>query len=93
MVSQLPASDANYPIVFTNLVKRYKNDRLLAKTIENAQKVNSEDPIALRKLLDTLIYILVLRFHMANLLKYPRIGVFLTFLINIVTLFLPLMLL
>ncbi len=56
LVTQLPASDANYPIVFDNFVKRYKNDRILAQNywnaIDSAPKVNSDDPTALRNLLD-----------------------------------------
>lgn len=57
MVTTLPLSGSNYAIAYDKLVKRYLNKRLLANeywsAIENAPKVNSEDPNALRSLLDT----------------------------------------
>lgn len=56
IVKCLPMSSANYAIAYNSLVKRYKNKRLLSQVhwsaIENVQKLNSDDPQALRNLLD-----------------------------------------
>lgn len=56
VVSCLPMTSENYLIAYNTLIKRYKNKRLLSQcywsSIENAPKLNSEDPLALRALLD-----------------------------------------
>ncbi|KAJ8957790.1 hypothetical protein NQ317_005821 [Molorchus minor] len=56
VVKCLQMSSANYEIAYTTLVKRYKNTRLLSQVhwsaIENSPKLNSDEPHALRNLLD-----------------------------------------
>lgn len=56
LVRTLPMTSDNYTVAYNTLVERYSNTRLLAQehwqAIENAQKINSDTPNALRRLLD-----------------------------------------
>lgn len=56
LIKNLPLSSENYDIAYNNLTSRFQNKRLLAnfywEAINNAPKVSSESPRALRNLLD-----------------------------------------
>lgn len=71
LVKCLPMSSANYEIAYNSLLKRYKNKRLLSQAhwsaIENLPKLNSDDPQALRNLLD----IFSENLEALNILEHP----------------------
>lgn len=57
LVQCYPLTSTNYVVAYNALQNRYSNQRLLAtfhwNEIENAPRLNNENPLALRKLLDT----------------------------------------
>ncbi|KAJ8914345.1 hypothetical protein NQ315_011333 [Exocentrus adspersus] len=59
IVTRLPMTSSNYIIAYNALVKRYKNQKLLAQSyfsaIENLPKMTSKDPLALRNMLDVFL--------------------------------------
>lgn len=57
LIRTIPRTSDNYEIAYNTLNNRYSNKRIIAQmhsaAIENTSKINADNSIALRKLLDT----------------------------------------